>query len=52
MNINEHMIATMREATQALRDGYEGGRLSGARSAAEAIQRTLKKFMPNGAATG
>ena len=49
MNINEHMIATMREATQALRNKYTNGRISGARSATEAIQRTLKEFMPNGA---
>ena len=48
MNINEHMIATMRAATQALRDGSKNGRPSGARGAAEAIQRALKKFMPNG----
>ncbi|MEO8570158.1 MAG: PHB depolymerase family esterase [Chloroflexota bacterium] len=43
MNINEHMIATMREATGALRDG----RGNGAPAATEAIQRTLREFLPN-----
>ena len=43
MNMNEHMIAIMREATQALRDGR------GAGIATEVIQRTLQKFLPAGA---
>ena len=51
MNINEHMIATMREATKSLRDGYKNSRTNGASAAAEAIQRALKKFMPNRAGT-
>lgn len=49
MNINEHMIATMREATRALRDRYQSDSQNGARTAADIIQRTLKKFMPGSA---
>ncbi|MEO8407717.1 MAG: PHB depolymerase family esterase [Oxalobacteraceae bacterium] len=51
MNINEHMIATMREATQALQDGYISGRGNGVAAATAAIQRALQKFMPDGAST-
>lgn len=45
MNINEHMIATMREATQAL----QNGRGNGASAATAVIQRVLQKFMPGAA---
>lgn len=47
MNINEHMMATMREATRAL----QNGRGNGASAATAAIQRALHKFMPNAAST-
>lgn len=42
MNINEHMLATMREAIQALQNGSGNG----ASIATATIQRTLQKYMP------
>jgi poly(hydroxyalkanoate) depolymerase family esterase len=51
MNINEHMIATMREATRALREKSISRGGHGASAATESIQRMLHKLMPNGGVT-